>query len=247
MKGRKCAVIYSGGKDSHLAFMLAVQSGYRISCLITIDGGKNHFRFFNDLNKLNIIKKQSEIMNLPLFVYKAGGAFKPQEYVQNYSTFLKEARKKYDFNCFCSGTTEDSDEYKALREVSKETGVKLFAPLSGMKLPQVIARCRALRIEALIVGVEKNVSQKWLNRTLDTGFAEYVKKEYEKKSSVDANSFQTLVFASPLLRKKMVVSKSRILDKGDCKFLEILKYGFRARRKTIAAGRRKGQGIKDKG
>ena len=227
MKNKKCAVMYSGGKDSHLALSSALEKGYEISCLINIDGGKNHSRFFNELKTLDIIKEQAKIMGFPLFVFKADDKFKPKNCVQNYSQIIKKAKEKYDFDYVFTGSTQSS-EHKAYMESSKKTGIKPIMPFGKKDFRAIALECRRRNIKALIVSVHKELSKKWFNKIMDMDIVEYIEQKHEKNPFLNSSEVQTFVVSGPLLKKNLKILKSKIIvGKGENNFLKIQEYVFK--------------------
>ncbi len=204
MKIKKtCAVFYSGGKDGHFALINAVNSGYKISCIINIDGGTRHKSLFNDERKIPFLKKQTAIMGFPLFVYKAPKSFNPKNIVKCFPDIISSALKKYKFKSIFCGTTEDSGEYSALSELSEEIKLKIVMPIAKKNIFQIIKECEKLKIKPMISGVAKNVNGAWIGKIFDADVLEYIRQERKNGNFIDGNDFQTLVVSSPLFKKKL--------------------------------------------
>ena len=68
----KCAVLFSGGKDSCYAAYLMKKRGFDLSCLISIFSENKESYMFHTPS-ITKVKKQAEAMNLPLIIQKTKG------------------------------------------------------------------------------------------------------------------------------------------------------------------------------
>ncbi len=207
MKEKSCAVFYSGGKDGHLSLLKAVNSGYKISCIINIDGGKKHKSLFNDAKKILLLKQHAKAMGFPLFIYTASSSFNPKNIKENFTKIITSALKKHEFNSVFIGITEDEIGYRALSELSKEIKVKIMMPIAKKDIFKVIEECEKLKIKPRITGVGKNVNTSWIGKIFNVKVLKYIRKERKKGNFIDGNDFQTVVIASPLFFKIKFKSK----------------------------------------
>ena len=68
----KCGILFSGGKDSIYATYLSKKYKNEISCLITIISQNPESYMFHTPSILKV-KKQSEMMNIPLRIQNTKG------------------------------------------------------------------------------------------------------------------------------------------------------------------------------
>lgn len=221
----KCAVIYSGGKDGHLALLYALEKGYKINCLINIDGGKNHLVYFNDSRKTEIIKTQGKLMNIPVFVYKTPPGFTPKNVRENFSEIVRLASQKYEFSTVVdSNVKENLEEINLIQSLSCKIKKSVEIPLAKKNIFQIIKECEKRKVESIITALEKNVNPKHLGKKLNSKFVDFIKKEAKKKNKIIGDDFQTLVIGSPLFKKKIKIIDAKILDSIDTTFLKIKKF-----------------------
>ncbi len=225
-KIKKCAVIYGGGKDGHLALISAIKQGFKVSCLIMLDAGKTHHIFFSDLKKTKIIKEHSKLLKIKLFIFKIPLSLQRAPLKTILVKCLKSALKKYQFDTVFIGNTEDFEEAKILEEVGKELKIKIKLPLKNKNIFQIIDLCEKNKISPLIVGVEKNVDKIWLGKIINKDVKNYILWERKKGNYLDGNDFQTLVIRSPLLKKEMKIIKSKIFSYDTLTHLKIIKFKF---------------------
>ena len=68
----KCAVLFSGGKDSTYSAYLAKKKGYELTCLITLHS-ENPESYMFHTPSISKTEKQAKVMNLPLIVKATKG------------------------------------------------------------------------------------------------------------------------------------------------------------------------------
>lgn len=218
-----CAVIYSGGKDSHLALLGAFRDGARIACLITIDGGPRHHLLFNDLGKLPMIKLHAKLLGLPLFVFKAPGDFDLAVGPGEMGRILSAAAARYPFDTVYCGTSfhDEGSNSADMRRSARAAGFRMLTPFSRLDVYAKIRQSAREGLDVLIVGLEKRLSPSWLGRRMDASFADYLRGEALRGNPADGNDFQTLVLASPLMKRAVTVSKTSRLSNRHSRFLRV--------------------------
>ncbi len=223
---KRCAVVYGGGKDGHLALLSAIRQGFKISCLIMCDAGKTHHIFFHDLKKTKIIREHAKLLKIKLLVLKIPLSIQKASLKTIIVKCLKSALKKYQFDTVFIGNTEDFEEAKVWEEVGKELKIKIKLPLKNKNIFQIIDICEKNEISPLIVGVEKNVDKRWLGKIMNKDVKDYIIQERKKGNYLDGNDFQTLVIKSPLFKKEMKIIKSKIFSYDTLTYFKIIKFKF---------------------
>ena len=71
MTNNKCAVLFSGGKDSCMSAFLA-KNKHELTCLISIISENPHSYMFHTPS-ISRTKQQAKVMGLPLIVQKTKG------------------------------------------------------------------------------------------------------------------------------------------------------------------------------
>lgn len=222
-KKNACAVIYSGGKDSHLALIAAARSGTRIACLITIDGGSRHPSLFNDLLKLPMIKLHARLMGLPLFVLKAPSDFDLEVGPAEMARIFSAAAARYPFDTVYCGTSfhDEGSNSADMRRSARAAGFRMLTPFSRQDVYAKIKQSAREGLDVLIVGMEKRLDPRWLGSRMDASFADYLRREAMSGNPADGNDFQTLVLGSPLMKKSVRVSRVSRLSNRHSRFLRV--------------------------
>ncbi len=228
-KVKRCAVVYSGGKDGHLALARAVERGYSVSCLINIDGGARHREYFTELRKTGIVRLHARLLGMPLLVWKAPADFSPKKIMELFPRVLEAALSRYAFDVVVSGALEadEGGNASALRKAGKRCGFRVETPCRGASLESAARELARRGMCAVIVGVDREVGMEWLGRPLDGRFLAHVRRLRAAGKRITSNSVQTTVVESPLFRGRVrVVSQQAVPGR----FLGFL-------RMTAAAGR----------
>ena len=100
---KRCAVIYSGGKDSHLALLEAAEAGGAVACLVSFDGGRRHEEHFNDSRKPELVAAHAKLMGLPCVAVKTGPGFSPKAIGRSVALLAAAARGACGADTLVSG------------------------------------------------------------------------------------------------------------------------------------------------
>lgn len=218
MKRKKiaCAVIYSGGKDGHLALLRALGIGRKVSCLLHIDGGRRHAEHFNDLRKLPALRLHSRLSGIPLFVWKAGPGFDPKRMETAFAGLLGAARKRYAFDeVFCGASGDDEGATAAeVAAVSSKLGISIVTPLGKDRLEDSVREMGALGVKAAIIGVDRSIPAEWLGKPLDMDLCRFIRSMRRRGIRIGGNEIQTVVTASPVFKGELCLEKARVLGQG---------------------------------
>lgn len=197
---RRCAVIYSGGKDSHLALLEAAGTGHRLACLVGFDGGRRHEAYFNDSRKPELVEAHAKLMGLPCVTVKTGPGFNVKALARNVAALAAAAKERGAdtlvsgvARCRCGGKID------SWRKAAAKAGFGLEAPVIGFDLVYAVRLSLKLGVKALITGVEaRKVPLYWLGREMDGDFLKYITAQKKAGRTVDGSDLQTLVLASPV-------------------------------------------------
>lgn len=231
--GLRCAAIYSGGKDGHLALLRAMGAGAAVSCLVTIDGGPRHASFFHDLRKVPLLRAHARLMGLPLAVCPPAG-FAPKEAgLAGALRLLARAAGRRGFDLLVSGASDLDDAGGAadFRSVGAGLGLRVETPAAALDVPDAVVECARLGVKAVIVGTERAVDPRWLGREFGLEFCEYILRLRARGVKVDGNDFQTLVTDSPAFSAPVELLSTRALRLRDRSLLKVL--SFRAGRAVV--------------
>ena len=234
----KCAVIYTGGKDSHLALLRALDGGREAVCLMYIDGGARHTEHFNDQRKMEALRLHSSLSGIPLFVKKAGAGFDPKKAAEVFRSLIAAARERYEFSEVVSGSSKYDDGLtpERLAGISEKLGmgIPIVTPLGNCRLEDNIAEMSRLGVSALVTGVNRRVPAEWLGRPLDGDFLRFMLDRRRRGVAIGGPDIQTLVTGSPIFAKDLRLEKAGILEEEHNTFWS---FSARTAAKNGGAGR----------
>lgn len=241
MKKHKCAVVYSGGKDSHLALLESRRVGETVSCLVCFDGGKNHELHFHDTRKMDLLGAHARLLGVPLVKVPVSAGFKAKYIERNIKKLAGAALKETDFDTLVSGVARCrcGGKVNSWKKAADSFGIRLTAPVIGFDLIYAAKICLEMGVKALITGVERGkVDARWLGREMDADFIAWLEAKKASGQTVDGGDVQTVVLASPAFAGRIVPVKCSRSNMPEQELLNIEKF------KVIAGRRGKGFGAK---
>ncbi len=233
---KRCAVIYSGGKDSHLALLEAADAGCAVTCLVVFDGGRRHEEYFNDSRKPELVAAHAKLLGLPCVTVKTGPAFRVKALSKSVALLAAAAREACGADMLVSGVARCrcGGKIDSWRKAAAKAGFGLQAPVIGFDLIYAVRLCLRLGVKALITGVEtKKVPRYWLGREMDGEFLDYLLVQKRAGRTVDGSDLQTLVLASPVFAGRIVPLKLAPGRIGGQELLKVEKF------KIVRAPRRR--------
>ncbi len=212
------AVLFSGGKDSTYALWLAKESGYEISCLITIESeNKESYMFHTPL--IEKTKLQTEVMKIPLIIQKTKG--KKEDELNELEKAIKTAVKKYKIQGIVSGAVESVYQSSRIQKICDKLNLERFNPLWQKNQFEILDDLIKNKFEVIVVGVfAEGLDKSWIGKRIDKTFIEKIRelnKIYRINPAGEGGEYETFVLNCPLFRKPIELSELKIEDKENGK------------------------------
>lgn len=237
----RLAVIYSGGKDSHLALLESAANGGRVVCLVGFDGGPRHEEYFNDARKPGLAAAHASLLGLPYGEIKAGPDFRVKALRSNVGN-LAAAASLFGADTLVSGVARCrcGGKVSAWRSAAKAAGFGLEAPVIGYDLAHAVRLCLEYGVRALVTGVDfKKVDRRWLGREMDADFLDFISAEKRAGRTVDGSDIQTVVLDSPAFAGRVEPLKLVPARRGGQELLRLEKFRLvRRRRARVPMGKK---------
>ena len=199
----KCAVLFSGGKDSMLALYKASQE-YEIKFLLSIlPEQKDSFMFHSPNEKL--LRKQAEMLNFPLIIQKTKGI--EEKELDDLRKLIEKVKEKVDV--IAIGGLASNYQGKRIKKIVDEAGMKIYAPLwncSAADLWKEIFECKFKVIITKIAS--EGIPKEFVGKVLDCDdIAELVKlsKKYGFRIDFEGGDAETAVLYMPLFKKEIKI------------------------------------------
>jgi diphthine-ammonia ligase len=246
--------MWSGGKDSYLAYQAAISQGYVIPSLVNFEWVEDevpkpgfamrlmtsvlskvarkkwNYKYVpHDVNA-DIIAVQAQALGLPIV----------QDEV-SWKTFEQQFTKTIK-NLGVEGVVWGAEGGQAnvhvdmLRPISEQNNIKMIIPLDGRSEEENLKDFMQESYEATIIVVDSDLlSEDWLGRKVDADFLAAIHKS-SKESGVDVSNveFHTLTTDAPLFKKRIKIIKSTVVAKKGFSVLDISNVELVEKTKTIS-------------
>jgi len=186
---------WSGGKDSCLSLYYALKQGGVPKRLITmlIENGE---RSRSHGLSLNLLKKQSESLNIPLSTCATSW----EDYETNFITVLKEM-KESGINLGVFGDIDIDDHKKWVKKVCNKTNILEYLPLWKKPRRKIVQEFIDDEFKAIIVTVkDKLLDKELLGRELDENLIGILEKKGVDLAG-ENGEYHTMVTGGPIFKK----------------------------------------------
>ncbi len=218
----KCGVLFSGGKDSTYAAYLAKKYENRISCLISIFSENPESYMFHTPSILKV-RKQAEIMNIPLIERKTKG--EKEEELLDLKFAIKKAKKEYKIEAIVTGTVESIYQASRIQKICDYLDLECFNPLWQKDQIELLKDLLRSSYKIVITGVfAYPLDESWLGKEINEEFikkAIILNKEYEINPAGEGGEFETFVLGCPLFSRKLKIKDKKIQGKKNSWKMEI--------------------------
>lgn len=200
----KLGVLFSGGKDSTYATYLAKKENYEIVCLITLVS-RNLDSYMFHTPSINCVKKQAEVMRIPLIFEKTKG--EKEKELFDLEKAIKTAIKKYRINGIVTGAVESVYQASRIQKICNKLKIECFNPLWQKDQFELLKELIENRFEVIIIGVfAEGLNKKWLGMKIDKRFIKNIielNKKYGISISGEGGEFESFVLNCPLFSRKL--------------------------------------------
>ena len=218
----KCAVLFSGGKDSAYAAYIAKKSGHEISCLISIFS-ENPKSYMFHTPSITKVKKQAEVMKIPLIVQRTKGE-KEKELV-DLENAIKKAIEKYGIEGIVTGAIASVYQASRVQKICDKLDLECFNPLWQKNPEEYWDELLKNGFEIIIIGVSaEGMGPELLGQKIDRKMLNKL-KEIERKFRIhlafEGGEAETFVLNCPLFTKKLKIIDKQIIGKRNAWKMEI--------------------------
>jgi asparagine synthase (glutamine-hydrolysing) len=219
----KVGVLFSGGKDSNYAALLAKKDNYSVECLISIIP-KNKESYMFHTPSITKVEKQAEAMKIPLIMYPSKG--EKEKELLDLEKAIKLAIRKYKIKGVVTGAVESVYQASRVQKICNKLKIECFNPLWQKDQIELLEELVKNKFEIILVGVFAYPFNKdWVSRKIDSKFIEEMKKlneKYKINPAGEGGEFESFVVDSPLFRKKLKYKKGKIVGEGNSFSMEVV-------------------------
>jgi len=218
----KCAVLFSGGKDSCYSTYLAKQKGYEIKCLISVFS-KNKESYMFHIPCISQTKKQARVMKIPLLIQKTKG--KKETELKDLKKAISKAKEKFRIQAIVTGAIKSNYQAKRIKKICKDLNLKCFNPLWHKDEFEYLNELIKSRFEIIIVGVSAYpLDNSWLGKKINDDFIDEIKKLHEKYKihpAGEGGELETFVLNCPLFKKGLKIASKKIFGEKNSWVMEV--------------------------
>jgi ABC transporter with metal-binding/Fe-S-binding domain ATP-binding protein len=218
----KCAVLFSGGKDSVYSAYLAKKNGHEISCLISIFSENKESYMFHTPS-ITRVKEQAKVMDIPLVIFKTKG--KKEEELKDLEKAIKESVRNYGIDCVVTGAIKSVYQSSRIQKICDALKIKCFNPLWQVNEIEYLRNLIENKFKIIIIGVfAYPLSKEWLGREINEEFikeVEELEKKYKIHPAGEGGEFETFVLGCPLFKKELILKERKIFGEKNSWKMEI--------------------------
>lgn len=213
----KVAVLWSGGKESCLAYSKAIALGHNVDCIVTFVGNKPFL-----CHPLHLITLQSKALGIPHFKF-----YVEEPYLKNYRTKISCLTETREIKGIVTGDVSFADMAHTnwIENVCQGLNVDVIKPLWGLEPSQILNEIISRDFEAVFTCAKQPwFDKKWLGREFDRNALKDL-KEIRNKYGIDLcgenGEYHTMVIDAPIFQEAIQISKFNKKKKDSLLFVKI--------------------------
>lgn len=195
------ACLISGGKDSIYSCYIALNYGWNITTLLSINPKKLSWMFHRE--NISILPHIAGALELPL-ILKNSDADK-----ENELTDLKELISNVEVNGLIGGAIASEYQRTRFEAIGHSLGLKTFFPLWHKNQTMLLEEMVKANFEIIITAVAaEGLNEEWLGLEIDEDAIAALKnlnRNYGLNVSGEGGEYETLVTDCPLYKKKLTI------------------------------------------
>lgn len=211
----KLAVLFSGGKDSTLALLKAMEKE-EVVCLVSLISKNLESYMFHTVN-IDVTRVQAEAIGLPLIRKATEG--RREEELQDLTRAIEKAKEGFKIEGVVTGAIESVYQAERVQRVCHDLDLWCFNPLWKRNQKELLGEIVQNGFKVIVSGVfAYPLDRSWLGKEIDKDLiARLLKlqKEYGISPSGEGGEIETTVLDAPLFGKRIEVLDSRIEGEGN--------------------------------
>lgn len=217
----KAISLWSGGKDSCLAFWKAKSQGYQVTSLVNFTSPDAKNSLSHGLPAM-IIQKQAESTGIPFLQKPMSG----ENYERDFIALILKLKENEGIGGIVFGDIYLQEHKDWIDKVCKQTGVEPVMPLWGQDTSALVNEFIDDGFRAIIVSARKDLlSHEWLGREIDAELIKNLKEKGNIDLCGEKGEFHTFVYDGPIFEKPVKFTSGRTILKDNYWFLELIDEG----------------------
>lgn len=218
----KVGVLFSGGKDSSYAAMIASREN-ELACLVTIFPKSDSSYMFHFPN-IRWTRMQAEAMMVPQLTYPTEG--EKERELDDLRLAVGSAKEVYGIEALYTGALASEYQKTRVERICREVGIGCVSPLWHVDPSAHLSNLLNEGFEVVVVSVSAlGLDERWLGRLLDRRATEELTalaSKYRFHAGLEGGEGETFVLDSPLFRRRVELVRVEKHWLGDRGYLQIL-------------------------
>jgi uncharacterized protein (TIGR00290 family) len=218
----KIAVLWTGGKDSSLAYYKIIKRNLDVTLIATFIWDKAPLS-----HPLPLIRLQSRALQTPICLERVS-----PPYFKNYRQAIIELKEDFGVDAVATGDISTVDRFHGnwIDEVCKDTGVEVIKPLWEMNRQRIVEALVRNGFKVIFTCVKKPwFSEEWLGRTIDgEAIKELVRLNQETGLDIcgENGEYHTMTVDGPFYKKTINISKFETEEVNDAYLMKPVEIGL---------------------
>ena len=222
MASQKCAVLFSGGKDSCLALHKAKQEGWEIKFLLNIfPKTKDSFMFHKP--DLELLHRQADELGIELIVLESKG--EKEKELKDLKQLIEQVKNKID--AIVVGGIASSYQGKRIKKICDYLGLRFVAPLLDSKPEDIWRELLDEGFEVILMKISaEGIGKEWLGKIINKKKFDELKKlseRYKFRLDFEGGEAETAVLWMPEFKKNIKIKFDSYSEGEHRHFLKITK------------------------
>ncbi len=218
----KLGVLFSGGKDSTLAALLARDAGHELACLVTLRSANPDSYLFHT-PAITATEAQAAAMRTPLVTVKTQGEEEVE--VEDLRRALAEAKTEHRIQGVVTGAVGSVYQATRIQRVCNELGLEVFNPLWQLDQEALLRELLSRGFTVVITAVAAYpLGKEWLGRLLDEQLVDELlalQQVHGFNPAGEGGEYESLVLDCPLFHEPLTITAQHARGEGHSWRLEV--------------------------
>ncbi|MGQ9781960.1 MAG: diphthine--ammonia ligase [Nitrososphaeria archaeon] len=206
----KLGILFSGGKDSCLAFYRA-RDYHSVVCLVSLISENRESYMFHVPN-IDVTRLQAEAMRLPLIQWKTVG--EKEKELKDLRDALAFARDRFSVEGVVTGAIASVYQASRVQEVCHQLGLWCFNPLWLSDQVELLREVLKVGLKAVISGVfAYPFDDRYLGKVIDQEMVDdliSLRQKYSVSPAGEGGEIETTVVDAPFFNRRIDVLRYNI-------------------------------------
>ncbi|MCH8519604.1 MAG: diphthine--ammonia ligase [Nanoarchaeota archaeon] len=220
----KLAVLFSGGKDSHLA-MYKASKEHEIVCAITMKSRNSYSYMFQSLG-FEYTSLQLKMQQIKQHIVQTYG--EKEEELEDLKRGIQETIELYGVEGIVTGAIKSTYQASRIQKICRDLDIWCFNPLWEINEEEMLEELSSLHFEVVLLGVfGYPLTKKFVGETLNEDIIQKLllfKEKYALSPIGEGGEYESFVLNGPLYKQSLDIKINSIREESEnCVYVEDFK------------------------